>query len=259
MPDSLYKLGKLPKQDDDRNLMLAKYLTAAAPTPPAAVDYASAVKAWGMLGNDTVGDCALAGQAHADMLWAANAEHRQLAITTSMVLGAYSAVTGYDPHDDGPGGNPTDRGTALLDALKYWRTLGIDRQTIKAFVEVDSGSVENAKLAIDLFGCLYVGVALPAAVLPEAPGDLPAWTVTPDGTPRRRPNPHNGHCVIYAAYDAAGPTVVTWGTTVKASWGFHTAYCDELYALLSPVWLRHDPPGIDVATLTADLELVARR
>jgi hypothetical protein len=53
--------------------------------------------------------------------------------------------------------------------------------------------------------------------------------------------------------------VVTWGTTVKASWGFHTAYCDELYAMLSPAWLRHDPPGIDVATLTADLALVARR
>jgi hypothetical protein len=95
-------------------------------------------------------------------------------------------------------------------------------------------------------------------VLPDSPGDLPAWTVTPDGTPHHKPNPHNGHCVVYAAYDAAGPTVVTWGTTVKASWGFHTAYCDELYALLSPVWLRHDPPGIDVATLTADLELVAR-
>ena len=259
MPDPVYKLGKLPKQDDDRNLMLARYLTPAAPTPPAAVDYASAVKDWGMLGNDTVGDCAFAGQAHADMLWAANAEHRQLPITTAMVLTAYSSVTGYDPHDDGPGGNPTDRGTSLLDALKFWRKRGIDRQTIKAFVEVDTQSVENAKLAIDLFGCLYVGVALPDAVLPSGPGELPSWTVTPDGTPRTKPDPHNGHCVVYAAYDATGPTVITWGTTVKASWGFHTAYCDELYAALSPVWLRHDPPGIDVATLTADLELVARR
>jgi hypothetical protein len=206
-----------------------------------------------------VGDCAFAGQAHADMLWAANAEHEQLPITTAMVLTAYSAVTGYDPHDDGPGGNPTDRGTSLLDALKFWRKRGIDRQTIRAFVEVDTQSVENAKLAIDLFGCLYVGVALPDAVLPSGPGELPPWTVTPDGTPGTKPDQHNGHCVVYAAYDATGPTVVTWGTTVKASWGFHTAYCDELYALLSPVWLRHDPPGIDVATLTADLELVARR
>ena len=210
-----------------------------------------------MLGNDTVGDCALAGQAHADMLWAANAEHVQLPITTAMVLRAYSALTGYDPAADGPGGNPTDRGTVLLDALKYWRKRGIDRQTIKAFVEVDARSIDHAKLAIDLFGCLYVGVELPDAVLPEGPGVLPAWTVTPDGSPRRAPNPHNGHCVVYAGYDAAGPTVVTWGTTVKASWAFHEAYCDELYAMLSPAWLRHDPPGIDVATLTADLDLVA--
>jgi hypothetical protein len=157
MPDPTYKLGKLPRRDDDRTLRLATYLTPAAPTPPPVVDYAAAVNAWGMLGNDTVGDCALAGQAHADMLWAANAEHRMLAITTTQVLRAYSAITGYDPHADGPGGNPTDRGTVLLDALKYWRTRGIDRQTISAFVEVDTSSVADAKLAIDLFGCLYVG------------------------------------------------------------------------------------------------------
>ena len=259
MPETPYKLGKLPKADDARNLMLAAYLTPAAPTPPPDVDYAAAVTSWGMLGNDTVGDCALAGQAHADMLWTANADHRQLAVTTAMVLRAYSEVTGYDPRDDGPGGNPTDRGTVLLDALKFWRKRGIDRQTIKAFVEVDTKSVENAKLAIDLFGCLYVGVALPDSVLPSSPTDLPAWTVTPDGKPENEPNEHNGHCVVYAAYDADGPTVVTWGATVKASWAFHTSYCDELYAMLSPVWLRHDPPGIDVATLTSDLELVARR
>jgi len=257
MPDPTYKLGKLPRRDDDRTLRLATYLTPAAPTPPPAVDYGAAVVDWGMLGNDRVGDCALAGQAHADMLWAANAEHVQLPITTAMVLRAYTAVTGYDPGADGPGGNPTDRGTVLLDALNYWRKRGIDRQTIKAFVEVDTRSVEHAKLAIDLFGCLYVGVELPDAVLPRGPGALPDWTVTPDGSRDRAPDPHNGHCVVYAGYDAAGPTVVTWGTTVKASWEFHEAYCDELYAMLSPAWLRHDPPGIDVATLTADLELVA--
>jgi hypothetical protein len=259
MSDSVYKLGKLPKADDPRTLMLATYLTSAAPVPPAAVDYAAAVDDWGMLGNDTVGDCALAGQAHADMLWVANAEHRRLPITTPMVLRAYSTVTGYDPRDDGPGGNPTDRGTSLLDALKFWRKSGIDRQTIKVFVEVDPSSADNVRLAIDLFGCLYVGVELPDAVLPHAAGSLPPWTVTPDGSPQTKPQPSNGHCVIYAAYDAEGLTVVTWGTTVKASWAFHAAYCDELYAMLSPAWLRHDPPGIDVATLTGDLELVARR
>jgi len=258
MTDSLYRLGKLPKRDDERTLRLAAYLTPATPTPPAAVDYAAAVRDWGMLGNDRVGDCALAGEAHADMLWVANAERRQLRITTNQVLHAYSELTGYDPADDGPGGNPTDRGTVLLDALKDWRRRGIDRQTIKAFVEVDPLSVEHVRLAIDLFGCLYVGVELPDAVLPRSPGELPPWTVVPDGSHSHAPNPRNGHCVVYAGYDAAGLTVVTWGTTVTASWDFHTAYCDEAYAMLSPAWLRHDPPGIDVVTLTADLELVAR-
>ena len=50
--------------------------------------------------------------------------------------------------------------------------------------------------------------------------------MTPDGSRRRAPNPRNGHCVVYAGYDGDGPTVVTWGTTVKASWEFHEAYSE---------------------------------
>jgi hypothetical protein len=46
---------------------------------------------------------------------------------------------------------------------------------------------------------------------------------------------------------------------VKASWAFHAGYRDGLCAMRSPAGLRHDPPGVDVAALTGDLELVERR
>ncbi|HEV2451420.1 MAG TPA: hypothetical protein VGS62_05795 [Streptosporangiaceae bacterium] len=249
-----FKLGKQPKKVDQRTLALARYLTPAAPPAPASVDYASSVTDWGMLGNDTVGDCAWAGQAHADMLWVANAQQKQLTITTAQVIHAYEVVTGYNPNDP-----QTDRGTALLDALNYWRHHGIDRQKITAFVEVDPKNTDHVKEALSLFGTLYVGVQLPDSVLPGGASSIPPWTVAPDGTPASEPNPNNGHCVIYGAYDANGLTAVTWGQTVPVSWAFHAAYCDELYAMLSPHWFSGgiDPQGIDIATLTADLQNLA--
>ncbi|MBV9449513.1 MAG: hypothetical protein JO345_26825 [Streptosporangiaceae bacterium] len=255
-----YKLGKQPKKTDPRTFALSRYLTSAVPTPPLQVDYGKAVTSWGMLGNDTVGDCAWAGQAHADMLWVANAQQQQLAVTTAQVLHAYEVVTGYNPNDVQPdGSNPTDRGTALLDALNYWRKTGIDHQKITAFVEVDPKNTDHVKLALSLFGTLYVGVQLPDSVLPKGPDNLPAWTVAPDGSAANQPNPSNGHCVIYDEYDETGLTAVTWGTTVPVSWEFHAAYCDELYAMLSPNWFRNgtDPQGVDIATLTTDLQQVS--
>ena len=173
MPDPVYKLGKLPKQDDDRNLMLARYLTPAAPTPPAAVDYASAVKAWGMLGNDTVGDCAFAGQAHADMLWAANAEHRQLAITTAMVLARLlgrhrlrSPRRRPRRQPDRPRhrlcSTPSSSGASAASTAR--RSRPSSRST--------PSRSRTPSSAIDLFGCLYVGVELPDAVLPSGPASF---------------------------------------------------------------------------------------
>jgi hypothetical protein len=256
--DFVYKLGKQPKRTDIRTLQLSNYLKGAV-APPAQVDWGTKVTSWGMLGNDTVGDCAWAGQAHADMLWSSNTKPAPLDITTTEVLAAYSAVTGYNPKDNGPKGNPTDQGTNLIDALKYWRTTGIDGQTITAFVEVDRKNLDHVKMAIDLFGCVYLGVELPDAVLPT-PSHIPPWTVAPNGTKGNAPDPQNGHCIIYSAYDASGPTVISWGTTVPASWAFHSAYCDELYAMVAPDWFGRsgvDPQGVDMAALQHDLDQIA--
>jgi len=50
--------------------------------------------------------------------------------------------------------------------------------------------------------------------------------------------------------------------TVQVSWAFHAAYCDELYALLAPSWLKAGwleqiNPLFDAKTLAADLEAIA--
>jgi hypothetical protein len=252
-------LGKQPKRVDPRTLQLASYLTAELPAPPPAMDNGTGVSDWGMLGNDNAGDCAWAAQGHADMLWSEAAQHKALPITTNQVLHAYEKETGYDPKAGPPGQNPTDRGTNLLDAMSYWRKTGMDRKKISAYVEVDAANTQHIKSVIDLFGCAYVGVQLPNAVLPNGPEHIPQWTVTPDGSADKKPNPSNGHCIIYSAYDAEGLTVVTWGTTVRASWGFHEAYCDEIYAALSSMWFAKNanPRGLNRTQLMADLGAIA--
>jgi hypothetical protein len=256
-----FRLGKQPKQTDHRTLQLAYYVKAGQSAPPS-VNWGAKITDWGMLGNNTVGDCAWAAQAHADMLWSSDTENVPVTFTTQEVLAAYSEVTGYNPDDNGPNGNPTDKGTALLAALKYWRTTGIDDQKIDAFVEVDAKNTQQVQLALDLFGCLYVGLELPDAVLPKGPDDVPPWTVSPNGSQENAPDPSNGHCVIYSAYDATGLTAVSWGTTIPVSWAFHTAYCDELYAMLSPNWLAadgQDPQGLDLVALRRDLGEIGTR
>jgi hypothetical protein len=256
--DFIFKLGKKAKREDTRTLQLSAYLTGAA-APPDHVDWGSKVDSWRMLGNNEVGDCAWAGQAHADMLWTSSTRSAAADISTKEVLAAYSAVTGYNPKDNGPKGNPTDQGTTLIDALKYWRTHGIAGRTIKAFVELNPKNVEHVKAAIDLFGCVYIGVELPDAVLPNGASDIPHWTVTPNGEAKYERNADNGHCVIYSAYDGKGPTVISWGTTVQASWPFHVAYCDEAYAMVSPEWITKrgvDPQSLDLAALEHDLAAI---
>lgn len=250
---AVFKYGKKPKRTDRRTLALGTFVTADA-APPAAKNWGTAVAhSWGMLGNDTVSDCAWAGQAHADMLWAANGDQRNLDITTADVLAAYSAATGYDP------ANPsTDRGTDLLTALNYWHKTGIDGETIDVFTEIDPQNTDHVKLAIALTGCVYVGVQLPRSVEPHSETDIPDWMVTPDGNPNNDPNPDAGHCIIYSGYDSGTIDVITWGRQIKATWDFHNAYCDEIYAMVSPDWFDKTGTAPSGLNLSALMDAVAK-
>ena len=47
--------------------------------------------------------------------------------------------------------------------------------------------------------------------------------------------------------------------TVKASWAFHAAYCDEMYVALSHLWFGRgeDPRGLNQTELKEDLAAIA--
>ena len=123
----------------------------------------------------------------------------------------------------------------------------------RGFGFVEMVEVEDA---INLFGCAYVGIALPDSVLQGEdllanPWDTPGaiWT----------PNPNNGHCVLAVAYDGNGMTVVTWGASKRMSWDFWAACGDEAYALDAPAWFDangRSPSGYSSDDLNADLQAI---
>ena len=242
----LHCLGKLPPRRDDRTLRLASYIRTIQPAAPTVCDWTGKVPTWPMFANDTLGDCTIAAAGHLVDSWTTYAQGKEASITDAAIVAAYSAIGGYVP------GNPdTDRGLVELDVLKFWRTTGISGHTIGAFAAVSPGDSRLVKAAIFLFGGIYAGVLLPNSAQSQE-----VWDVTSgvDAVPAS----WGGHAISIQGYDAGGLTCVTWGRTQRMTWKWWETYCDECYACLSNDFIRagHNPLGVDVATLRADLAAV---
>ena len=242
---TIRKLGRLPTKHDPRTLHLSRYMLEGLPPPPAAVDWMDKIGDWGMMGNDSVGDCTCACAGHEIEAWTAYASSEAV-ISTADVLAAYSAITGYDPSDPN-----TDQGAACLDVLKYWRTTGIGGHKIGAFVAVDPKSELQIKLACYLFGSVYLGVDLPVSAQSQDVWDVPEGGPVGDGAP----GSWGGHAIPIQAYDLTGETVITWGSKQRMTPAFLATYCSEAYAILSQDFIAAGkaPNGFDLATLTTDL------
>ena len=245
------KLGKLPPTFDARTLRLGTYFRAGLPPAPASIDYATPVKAWPMMANDSTGDCTCAAAGHMIEEWTANTG-AEVTLPDSAILAAYN----HFAH-----GNP-DAGVSLLALLKYWRTTGISGDQIQAFAQLEPQNQGEARDSVYLFGNCLIGLALPDfAVAPGSNFLATPWVVPPQGpVGNAAPNPQNGHAVPGVAYDSRNVWVVTWGALKSMSWQFYSTYSDEAYAVLSPDWIRAQqhtaPPGFDLAALEADLEQI---
>lgn len=241
-------LGRLPARRDPRTLRLATYLDGARnyQAPPPARDWIDHAHRFDLLGNDRVGNCAFAAQAHLIQCFAA-AHGRTTLIGQHDVMTAYSRVTGYDPSQPA-----TDRGTVLLDALGDWRTNGLAGHRIGAYVKVDANRNE-VEAAINLCGGIYIGAGLPIAARSQT-----VWDVASSNEygPEHRPNSWGGHALACAAYSRTGLVCMTWGALKVITWEWLFTYADEIYAVVSDDWITnegHAPNGFDIAKLVGDL------
>ena len=245
------KLGKGTARHDPRALLMAAYVSPTLPPPPPSVNLTTKVKAWGMMENDQIGDCTCAAAGHLIMEWTANAGKKMITPSDKQIVGAYSAVTGYNPTT---GAN--DNGAVEVDVLNYWRQTGIAAHKIGAYVSLEPSNHNHIMDSVYIFEGCYIGMALPVSAQAQVQNHQP-WSVPPGGaTGDGKPGSWGGHAVPVVAYDARGLTVVTWGALQMMTWSFWEAYCDEAYAILSKDYLtgkKTTPEGFSVAQLNADL------
>ena len=243
----MYRFGKHPPKNDYRTLRLGTYLTdKLAPPPPKYDDLVQVYKnlkvnnpavLFPMDGNDAVGDCTIAGVAHAITVWQGKIKKKDIP-SASDVLKLYYHLTG------GP-----DTGLNELDVLNYWRSNGALGEKILAFAKVNVKNQKHIKSAICLFGGVYLGFQVQQDCIQDFNAHKP-WT----------PGPltNEGHCVVAVGYDEKEVTVLTWGNTQQGTWAWWDECVDEAYAILPSEAKAADfDPGFKFAQLKADLEAVA--
>lgn len=252
-PVITFRGGRLSDDPDRPHLKLSRVLTSELAAPPASADWLSAVPgdAWGMLGNDQVGDCTVAALAHKRIGDAFVNQGVSLDISTADCLKYYGHF-GYRP------GNPsTDQGAVCQDVLSYWHRRGFRGEKCGPYARVNVEDHTELKQAISLFGQIYVGVTITQAAEDQFNGDE-VWDVT------RRSPVLGGHCITLGAYDKDGLDAVTWGTVHRLTWRWWDVYGDEAWVVLNPRdfvdrQTGRDRAGLDVATLRGDYTLLTDR
>lgn len=251
-----YALGKKDARPGAVRFRLMDYLDKSViPAIPAgSFGHQKMVADWGMLGNDTVGNCAIADGCHQTMLFCTEGK-KPFNINTQVAIDTYSQATGYDPtQTDAQGNNPTDQGTDLPDFAEFRRTTGIadadgNVHKIAAYLSLDQGSVSQLRAAMFLFSAVSIGVQLPDSAQDQfQAGEV--WT------PVRGSSIEGGHCITGLAADSDNNIgLLTWGAFRWMTAKFYQRYNDETIILLSEEFLYGgvSPEGFNDVQLRADL------
>jgi hypothetical protein len=248
-----FRGGRLADDPDRPHLKVSRILTSELPAPPDSVDWLAAVPAgaWGILGNDQVGDCTVAGVAHKRIGDAWVNKGVRLDVSTVDCLKFYSHF-GYRLGDES-----TDRGAVCQDVLAYWHRHGFLGEKTLAYARVNIDDHDELRQAIDLFGQIYVGVTITQSAEEQFNAGT-IWDVT-----RRSPD-LGGHCITLGAYDKKGLGAVTWGRVQRLTWRWWDAYGEEAWVAFNPgdfidPKTGRNRAGFDLDTLHGDYNLLTGR
>jgi len=242
-------LAKLHKP----TLKLGNYIRTELAAPPAAVSRPHPGFKWGMLANDSIGDCVIAMMLHSIEEFHLDAQTEPPAFTDQDAISLYSAITGYNPNDPS-----SDQGTDETTAMNYWEQPGLrtngTTHTIAATVAVDASNLDECRIAIDEFVTLQIGIALPNTAKGQT-----EWTVVgdPDTDPDSAPGSWGGHGIPYREYDGETFTCVTWGAELLLTVPFHQAYAQEAHVVVTDEMLNNQgvgPSGVAWDDLVSDIK-----
>jgi hypothetical protein len=237
------RLGRKAVKTDSRTLRLSPYIKTLAP-PPASSDWTKGITSWGMMLNDSLGDCTIAGVGHAVQVFTANTGS-EVTVPDSTVLSYYESWDGYVNGDPS-----TDNGGIELDVLNNWQKNSFSGHKLLAFADPTVSNATEVKQSIALFGGTYIGMNVPNYIMDDIPS---VWDVP---TQSQDASIDGGHCVFITGYDASDLTFISWGSLYKMTWGFWNQFVDEAHALLSQDFMESNgtsASGFDLASLQADL------
>lgn len=257
MSNVRFKYGKKAATYSKKDFCFSKYADIASgnalPQAPIGYGHTSLIQnPLGMLGNDNVGDCAIAGPAHEHMLTSA-AGGKQITFTTEGVLSIYSAITGYNPNDPS-----TDQGSNVRDVLNYRLNTGFtdaegNVHKIGAFIALEPGNWSQLLTALNLFEAVGIGIQVPESAQDQFANGQP-WSVVPGA------QIEGGHYIpVVARPGQSLVNVITWGALQGMTQGFYEKFCDEAWAILSPEMIGSTGvslEGFNLAQLQADLKQV---
>jgi hypothetical protein len=245
-------------------LNFAHYKTAALPAPPPGPlgrAKAATKSLFNIYGNDSLGDCVIAGMGHVQGVLTGNAGDLHL-YSLDKVISEYSAIGGYVPGDPS-----TDRGCDEITALNYWQHNGFvpPWNRIAGWLAVNGADPVECRTALWLFENLYFGVELPDSwvnPMPQTSGFT--WDVAGPA------DPQNGHCVCGIDYFDSGPRqgiqIATWGMLGVMTTAAVAAYTagsagGALYTVLSPDSInratQRAPNGLDWQQLQTDFQAMS--
>lgn len=201
-----------------------------------------------MGGNDALGDCTSVGLANSIRAVSALNGY-QTAISAEDAISFYAHSTGYEV------GHPeTDRGGVEVDVLTYAATYGLKLENERLYPlwgSIDPDDLNGMRLAMTNLGPVYLGVQL--AIADQATmGHL--WDTEAQSAGDPTPGSWGGHCLL--AWDYTGTedtdevTLLTWGTTQRATWRWLRSRMMEVHGLL---WPQLATPGHGFLTIK-DLE-----
>jgi hypothetical protein len=244
---SQMKLGRKAIKTDTRTLALGDYLTPGLPPPPPAADWTKGIADWGLMLNDQLGDCTIAGVGHAVQVWSINTGG-EVTMPDNTIESYYQQWDGYVP------GNPnTDNGGVELDVLNDWQKQGFSGHALLAFADPKAANLVEIRQSIALFGGVYIGMALPLTAQSQD-----VWDVVPGNSAKAKKGSWGGHCVFVPKYDEHGFTCITWGQLKTMTVAFWKKYCDEAHTLFGQDWVtaKGTPSGFDQSLLEADLKAI---
>ena len=242
-PRAVGKFGRLPGKLPVGLRELSYYVAGELPKPPPSVAVPGAPDSdWGMLGNDTHGDCGVAGLEHGFMAASSiTGEHE------SFPSGDL-AVAYYEHYTGGP-----DTGVVLSDYLAYVRQTGFYGHTVDSYAPVAVHDVPMVQTAINLYGFAYAGIAVTAPMQQEFAAHQP-WTTSLLDSPVI-----GGHCIPLVGYDDQYLYCVTWGGVQAITYPAWHAISSEAWAVVTGELVEADGDGrgVNLAALRADLDRLA--